>query len=154
MTHKVAVAKYPSHAEAKDVISRLVYDGHSEVDIAVLSGEADDRGWDERSLSSHGDRAKTRGDWLAGEGVPQATAEELVRAVEAGDTVVAVRCNDANVGEVTRVMEEEPDPEAGAPATSATATPPGAAPAATAQSHVGPATGAVSGRVRVFETMD
>lgn len=161
MTSKLAISAYPDHESAVDVISHLVHQGLSEVDIAVLSNEEQDRGWDFEPMAGDGaGRQAGRAAWLRRQGASSAVAEACAAAAEAGQAVLAVRCNEANVANVTRVLEEGPHaerledgsrrPGTGAGSVPLTATEAGA-PSATATGGTVPAAGTALGTVHIFD---
>src|SRR5215213_6337132 len=105
---KTVISLFQSEAEASGVVRRLEELGISSGDIRVFTHGATNRSGPSDRASGEGLRGPDQvAEYLERENVPRDDARAYAEGVRRGHALVAVRCDDDQVDEVVRILDNE-----------------------------------------------
>ncbi|WP_230532750.1 YsnF/AvaK domain-containing protein [Microvirga roseola] len=106
---KTVTCLYGSEAEAASIVRRLEDAGVSQGKISLFTNAESHRLWEGTSDMYDGSSAMHEGvaNYLRANGVPDSDARAYAEGVRRGNALVAVRCEDAEVDQVVRILDSE-----------------------------------------------
>jgi len=105
---KTVTCLFGSDSQASDIVRELEQAGISQGRICMFTNSGSNRLWDgsssfdESSSGSHHDRVES---YLTGNGVPHDDAHAYAEGVRRGHALIAVRCDDDEVGRVVDILD-------------------------------------------------
>ncbi len=104
---KTVTCLFNSESQASSIVRKLEDAGFTQGKICLFSKTGNNRIWDGTSDDASGLSHDRVEDYLSRNGVPQHDARAYAEGVRRGHALVAVRCDDDEVNEVIRIMDNE-----------------------------------------------